>query len=107
MNKVIISGKILNIESFKTRQNNFAINLILESYSKYGDMISCVAYGFIAESIIEKLRVSNEVLIVGRLMSIQSRETKILITKLVIEEIGLGIFVRNDIRRDVEKSEVK
>jgi len=99
MNKVIETGKILNIESFKTKKDNFAINLQLESYSKYGDVISCVAYGFLAESIIKKSVVGDEVILIGRLMSLQLRDSNHLTMKVVIEEIAKCIISSEELNK--------
>jgi len=85
-NQITLSGTVLHIDAFKTKTNIDAINLNLQVDSKYTDIIPCIAYGDIANKIISRIAKHDEILLVGRVMTIPNN-TKIMV-RIVIESFG-------------------
>ena len=96
INKIVLSGQIKQIESFKTKSDRIALNVYVKSVNKYEDINPCVAYGEMANSILKNYKVGTNVIVIGRNMSITYKESKNITNRTVIEKIGEELYVENN-----------
>ncbi len=95
-NKIILTGQITQIESFKTKTGKLALNLYVKSSNKYEDVNPCVAYGEMANSIHSHFKVGANVIIIGRSMSLMFKDIRSVTTRVVIEKIGEELIVKQN-----------
>ena len=96
INKVLVTGKIVSVEMFKTKKEVSAMNLQLKSENRYSDVIGCVAYGPTAEAISKTHAVGDDIMISGRLMSLLLKDGKTSTLRVVIEKIGKETYSLNE-----------
>jgi single-stranded DNA-binding protein len=94
-NQCSISGKVTNIIQFKDKKSDDAINLSVTSTNKYSDILSCSIYGSLAREVIKSLKVDDNVIIIGRLMSFLSKDNRTSSMKIIVEKIGIEIVSDN------------
>ena len=93
INKTTLSGEIQSLETFKTNKGMFAMNLSLKTNNRYTNTIPCVSYGPLAEKINKQYTVGTNVIIFGRCMSVQIKDSKAYTIRVVIEKIGEELVV--------------
>ena len=90
-NQIHITGRVIEVSSFKDKKGEEALNLNVESSNKYSDVIHCTVFGSLVPSVLEKIRSGDRVIVIGRLMSYLKKESNVSSFRVIVEKIGLEI----------------